>query len=206
MKQVIIYEKRSAIAKFVQQTLQLIGYNDFKIVTNINEVDDFQNTVLVVADIVEINEISRKIKSNNAQSKLILYQVEHENVVGFWNEGLINQNHDFLPVDDNKSMFIRARGRLEKIEKQDILYVESDKKYCTIITKTKKYVLRTALKNLYEQLKDNNFIRIHRSYLINKNHITHIDTQNQNILIGEKEISIGRYYQENLFSKIAVLQ
>ena len=204
MKRIIIYEDREAISKCIHHKLTLKGYIDCRIVTNIEEINQIEVATLLLTDIIVANEVFEKVYNLKKAPQINFYQVKNNSITNFWNEGLLDTNETILSND--KMMFIRSRGRLERLNKKDILYIESDKKYCTLITTTKKYVLRTALKNLYEQLKDDNFLRIHRSYLINKEHISYIDTQNQNILIGDKEISIGRYYQENLFNQIFVLQ
>lgn len=209
MKRIIIGECREAVIIFIQKTLLLTGESNVEVIANTDDIKSLDNNTSVLIDIVENLKIKEQIHLINPNVKIIFYQVANNEVVRFWNEGFINQIPTITTLsspNQTNAMFIRTRGRLEKLDKQNILYIESDKKYCTIITTTKKYVLRTALKNLYEQLKGNDFIRIHRSYLINKRHITQIDTQQQNILIGEKEISIGRHYQENLFNEISILQ
>lgn len=204
MKRVIIYESREHISKCIHHKLALKGYTDCRIITRIEDVKSIETTELLLTDITIANKVFEQFDTLKKEPQIKFYQIKNNSVTNFWNEGFFDMNEPIL--SDDKMMFIRSRGRLERLNKKDILYIESDKKYCTLITTTKKYVLRTALKNLYEQLKNDNFLRIHRSYLINKEHISYIDTHNQNILIGDKEISIGRYYQENLFNQIFVLQ
>lgn len=52
----------------------------------------------------------------------------------------------------------------------DILYAISDKNYIDVYTKNKKYTIRQSLTHFLEEL-PKNFIQIHRSIMINKNHI-----------------------------------
>lgn len=205
MKRAIICEKRPNIISFIEQTLEIAGYQVIDTINDITLLQD-KSDVHIFVDIeygYETKQILKEIfKEKKVVPAISFYQVENNEVTGFWNEGiLVNQ-----PISVSNSIFIRSRGRLEKICKQDILYIESDKKYCTVNTLNKKYVLRTALKRLHEQLNHENFIRVHRSFLINKNHITTIDTQNQNVMIKDKEIPIGRFYQNNLFHQIKILQ
>lgn len=206
MKRAIICEKRPTIASFVKQTLKLAGHNVVEVITEIEKFSVNQNTCLFFINIkfayITKQTLNELFKQEGTIPTISFYQVENNQVTGFWNEGaLINQSDD-----TSTNIFIRSRRRLEKVGKQDILYIESDKKYCTINTLNKKYVLRTALKHLFEQLNHADFIRVHRSYLINKNHITAIDTQNQKVTIANTEIPIGRFYQNNLFHQIKILQ
>ncbi|MFK7950387.1 MAG: LytR/AlgR family response regulator transcription factor [Saprospiraceae bacterium] len=206
MKLAIICEKRTSIATFVKQVLQLAGYKVVNIITEITELSDNQIPYIFFTDIefayIAKETLNKIFKEKNNIPTLSYYQVENNQVTAFWNESTLLMKND----ETSDNIFIRARGRLEKVCKQDILFIESDKKYCTINTLNKKYVLRTALKHLFEQLNHNDFVRVHRSYLINKNHISTIDTQNQNIIIENTEIPIGRFYQQNLFQKIKILQ
>lgn len=206
MKLAIICEKRTNIATFVKQTLQLAGYKVVNIITEIPELSKEQVPCAIFTDIEFAYKtkqaLSEIFKQKSDIPILSFYQVENNQVTGFWNESTLLSQSD----KTSSNIFIRSRGRLEKVSQQDILFIESDKKYCTIHAVNKKYVLRTALKHLFEQLSHSDFIRVHRSYLININHICTIDTQNQNILVKDTEVPIGRFYQQNLFRQIKILQ
>lgn len=206
MTQSIICEKRPEIATFVKQKLYFTEYKVVNIINEISELSNNLNFSVLFTDIEFAYPTQQMLNELFEQKKhiptLSFYQVENNQVTFFWNESTIFNSSN----ETSNNIFIRSRGRLEKVCKNDILFIESDKKYCTINTVNKKYVLRTALKNLSSQLSHENFIRIHRSYLINKSHITAIDTQNQNITIQNTEIPIGRFYQNNLFQQIKILQ
>ncbi len=205
IKSAIIIEKNQEINSFLKTTISLIGFDDIRI----EESFDFNITQLdnisIFTNINQLAEVSKWLEEQGLNKvQTILYQTENNQVTNFWNNGVIkNSNFQLDEISDN--IYIRTRGKLEKICKKDILYVESDKKYCTIITTQKKYVIRTALKSIDSQLKDKNFIRVHRSFLINQEYIQYIDTQNLNIEIGAKKIAIGRRYQEELFKQLMIL-
>lgn len=206
MKPAIICEKRPAIVSFIKQTLQLTGYEIIEVITQISECSTYTKPFVLFTDIEFAYTVKDTLctlfKQEYETPEISFYQVDNDKVISFWVEGVLKNQFN----STSEEIFIRSRGKLEKVRKKDILYVEADKKYCIITTLQKKYIIRTALKHLFAQLNHIDFVRVHRSYLINKNHIMSIDTQNQSIIIEQAEIPIGRFYQSNLFEQIMILQ
>jgi DNA-binding LytR/AlgR family response regulator len=200
----IVIEKDRLLIDVLEQTISLIGFDDIRIEANLNfETAEILNSTLFI-NINQLAYISNWILEHHINPQIILYQIENGKITNFWNNGLI-KNNDLRLDRESDEIYVKTSRKLEKIYKKDILYIESDKKYCTIITTQKKYVIRTALKSLDRQLSDKKFIRVHRSYLINQEHIQYIDTQNLNIEIGTEKIAIGRRYQEELYNQLMIL-
>lgn len=57
------------------------------------------------------------------------------------------------------------------VEIKEIIYIETANRSCTIYLKDKKYVSNEALSTFEERLKQHNFFRIHKSFLVNLNYI-----------------------------------
>lgn len=91
-------------------------------------------------------------------------------------------------------IFIKASDRFEKVPINTIKYLEAEGSYCRIITTDKEYLLTGNL-NQYSKL-DTNFLRIHRSYIVNINNITGLDTTH--IFFNDKALPIGRSYKDNV--------
>ncbi|MEQ8628806.1 response regulator transcription factor [Ekhidna sp.] len=105
------------------------------------------------------------------------------------------------------SLFIKNRHRLEKIEIVDITYLEVEDRYSTVFTRSgKKYVLRMSMGDVQKKLPSGDFMRIHRKYTVNLNHVTSIDTQDNMIMLGEVELPISRSHKEELLNKLDWLQ
>ncbi|AUC86001.1 hypothetical protein CW731_12245 [Polaribacter sp. ALD11] len=67
----------------------------------------------------------------------------------------------------NESLiFLKVYKKLVKIKCEDILYVESLKDYIKVFTNKEHYLVHKYLTSIREELPENNFIRIHRSYTI----------------------------------------
>lgn len=91
-------------------------------------------------------------------------------------------------------LFINVSKKRIKIYLDEILYIESKKEYISIVTKEKSHLTKFQLGEVEEQLAKNNFVRVHRSFIVAKQKIdafTAIDIE-----IGDKHIPIGRSYKE----------
>lgn len=90
-------------------------------------------------------------------------------------------------------LFVKSEGRQMKIVFDEILYIEGLKDYLKIITKNSKLLVLETMKSFEERLPPN-FRRVHRSYLINTNHLNAID--GNSVYIEEKLIPIGETYRK----------
>lgn len=102
-----------------------------------------------------------------------------------------------------EKFFIRDKNELKSIDPMDIIYVESDDNYANIITSIKKHVVPHTLKSVAEQLPSKDFIRIHKSYLINFHKITSI--HEGYVFLGDIKLTIGRSYKETLIKGLSIL-
>ncbi|MDY0781435.1 LytTR family DNA-binding domain-containing protein [Tenacibaculum sp. IB213877] len=101
----------------------------------------------------------------------------------------------------NKFVFVKSEYENLKINLNDIKYVEGLKDYIKIYTNANKPILTlSSLKSFEEKLKNENFIRVHKSYIVSINHITSV--QRNRILIEGKRIPIGLSYREFFLKKI----
>ena len=102
-------------------------------------------------------------------------------------------------IDD--FIFIKTDNKLVRVPFDDILFVEGLKDYLSVVTKEEKLITLQSLKNMEELLPDNNFIRVHKSYIVALNKI---DTLEKNrIFIGESVIPIGETYKDNFLKRIS---
>lgn len=95
----------------------------------------------------------------------------------------------------NDSIFIRKDRKQVKVFFDDILYIESVKDYIKIHFSHGNHMIKHSITSFYEQL-DNRFLRIHRSYIINKDKITAYTKCD--VEIGEIEIPIGESYRAKI--------
>lgn len=79
------------------------------------------------------------------------------------------------------------------LKHSDILYLEAMHDYTKIITDTKKYMTNATLSMFMEKLPVDNFIRVHRSYVVSKNKIEKIKTSE--VICAGMVIPIGKTYR-----------
>ncbi len=95
-----------------------------------------------------------------------------------------------------KEIFIKSGYEHIKITIENILYIKSDADYTELFLPQKKYLSSEPLRYWLENLNSNQFIRIHKSYIINTSKIEKI-AGNQIYLNEGKVIPIGRAYKED---------
>ncbi len=106
-------------------------------------------------------------------------------------------------IAEQKDIYIREEGKLCRINQDDILYFENIGDYIRIKTVSKAHLIHGTLKSLLLKLKNPNFIKVHRSYVINLNKIE--DIEDNSLLIGKKVIPISRVNKPLLLQQLNLL-
>ena len=99
--------------------------------------------------------------------------------------------------------FLNVDKTLHKIVLQDILYLESDRNYITVVTKTQKLSYIDSLKNWKEKLPESEFIQIHKSYIINSKCVDKI--AGNELYIHTNRLPIGRTYKQELLKRLQIV-
>jgi DNA-binding LytR/AlgR family response regulator len=118
----------------------------------------------------------------------------------------INKANDYFnyqrstDVVENKYLFVRADYSLQKINISDILYIEGLDDYLKIFLHNQKTVVaRMTMKSILERLPPNEFVRVHRSYIIPFSRIENV--RNKVVSIAGQKISVGNSFEENFFKR-----
>jgi len=106
-------------------------------------------------------------------------------------------------LPESKSIFIKEKGRYVRLNITDILYFENASDYVHVHCKSKHYVIYSTLKSITSKLTENNFMRIHRSYIINLNEI--VDIEENTLVIGRKVIPIAKAHKSALMKRLKLL-
>lgn len=112
-----------------------------------------------------------------------------------------NDYYAYLKNTDKggQHLYIRADYSLHKIYIPDILFIEGLDDYLKIHLEGKKTIVaRMTMKNLLEKLPSNEFIRVHRSFIVPFKRIESV--RNKMIQLAGEEIPIGNSYEEQFFS------
>ncbi len=93
--------------------------------------------------------------------------------------------------------FVKTEYRIQRIDFDDILFVEGMKEYLRIHTKKEKIMILESFKNLEESLPSDNFIRVHKSYIVALDKI--VSVEKNKITIGSTIIPVSETYKESFF-------
>ncbi|MEG0949337.1 MAG: LytTR family DNA-binding domain-containing protein [Bacteroidales bacterium] len=105
---------------------------------------------------------------------------------------------DIKPTQD--FLTVKADYKIYKINYSDLIYIEGQHEYVTFHTSTRRITALYSLKNLEEQLPSDQFLRIHKSYIISFHHIE--DIEGNNVTVAGTKLPIGGSYRDNLFGRL----
>lgn len=98
------------------------------------------------------------------------------------------------------SIFTKDKGVYKKILLEDVLFLKSEHVYTELYLKNnKKQLVRASLNSIIDKL-NSNFIRVHRSYVININFIDEVNSSN--LKVGGDVIPIGNTHKDDLFNRL----
>ncbi len=125
-------------------------------------------------------------------------------VVSFSRDGdtpEIKQKESILCFND--AIFIKQNYKFIKVNVHDIYYFEAQNNHTYIATKDKSFVVRYPLNLVIDKLDQPHFVRVHRSYAIN---MDHLDTFNNNsVFLKDHEIPLGRNYKDDFLQRFDFL-
>ncbi|MDQ1090337.1 DNA-binding LytR/AlgR family response regulator [Siphonobacter sp. SORGH_AS 1065] len=99
-------------------------------------------------------------------------------------------------------VFIKSEGRIYKVRYEDVLYAEANGNYTKIITHHQTLLSSMTFTHAEELFSNALFLRIHRSFLINKAQISHIE--GNRVFIHHFEIPIGSSYREQFLKDVGL--
>lgn len=116
--------------------------------------------------------------------------------------------HSLLLEEEKKSVenveddyiFVKSDRRYFKVNLQEILFIEGLKDYVIIQMDGNRIITRMNIKTIHELLPKSVFLRINRSYIVNKEHIDSFD--NNDVFIKSYEIAIGNSFREEFFNEL----
>ncbi|WP_420571592.1 LytR/AlgR family response regulator transcription factor [Kordia sp.] len=110
-------------------------------------------------------------------------------------------NDDELIIKD--AFFIKEKNIFIKLKFEEILFIKSEHVYAEIqLTNNQKHVIRGNLNKIITKL-NKQFVRVHRSYIVNLDYLQKIDQNN--IIVLNVNIPIGKKYKDDLLQKINLL-
>jgi DNA-binding LytR/AlgR family response regulator len=106
-----------------------------------------------------------------------------------------------------EEIFIKKGSSLVKLKLKDIIFVEALENYVTLTTSDEKFTIHFTMKAIENHLPSGVFIRVHRSFIINKSMIQAIKENSLDLVVGNtiKNIPVGKSFRDMLLNDINVM-
>lgn len=108
------------------------------------------------------------------------------------------------PVEREPALFVKSIGRLTRVTHNDILYVEAVDDHAVIVTLEQQLPTTQALPEVLSRLPEPPFMRVHRSYVVNRRHIQTIEDSTL-VLTAGRRVPIGRTYLNGVIASFPTL-
>ncbi len=107
----------------------------------------------------------------------------------------------------DEEIFIKKGSSLVKLKLKDIIYIEALENYVTLNTQDDRFTIHFTMKAIENQVPSGLFIRVHRSFIINKSMIQTIKENSLDLLVGDtiKSIPVGKSFRDTLLNDINVM-
>jgi DNA-binding LytR/AlgR family response regulator len=109
------------------------------------------------------------------------------------------EDHSF-PFKD--TIFFKKRGLLYRIKIPSILFVRADNDYTITVTDEGEFISAMRMFELCKLLEPFNFVKTHRSYIVNLNKINTVDNRKSLLKIGTHDIPISRSNKTLVIEKL----
>ncbi len=105
---------------------------------------------------------------------------------------------------NSEFLFVRSNHKIVKVQPKDIAYIEALSDYIVIHTEKDSHTVHSTMKGINSKLETfKNFVRVHRSYIINVEHIDSV--QDVQVIVKGNPIPIGRSYRTDFMDRLDVL-
>ncbi len=111
------------------------------------------------------------------------------------------QNNEYKA--NAREVYIKESGRYTRLAYDEILYFENMGDYIKVQTREQGYVIHGTLKAIETKLKSGEFLKVHRSFIVNLKQIK--DIEDNSLVIDKKVIPISRANKPVLMGKINLL-
>lgn len=167
-------------------------------VMGIESLNKLKNSTIPIILITHSHDVEVYQKSKQYRYFQYLVKPFHKFTLQSTVENALSVRYDKQIEADTNKKFIFLRGNSDRTDRvclDEILFLETNGNYCNIHTKKKKYILKKSLNKILQVELDDNFMRIHHRYAVNKHHIQAVKLQSLEIS-GEIVFPIGKGFKK----------
>jgi DNA-binding LytR/AlgR family response regulator len=112
----------------------------------------------------------------------------------------IREGETILQIGD--FIFIKQNYQFVRLHQAEVLYAEADDKYTSLVTTSRKFVLRLSLVVLLQRMLDMTLVRIHRSYAVNLEKVESFN--DYEVQVPGQTLPLGRVYKDEFLRHFRV--
>ncbi len=105
-----------------------------------------------------------------------------------------------------RKIIVPTSGKTCYLNADDVMYIESDKKYTLVRTVSGQYRSSKGISDFYAEINNPHFFRTHRSYILNMKYVSSIEKKTIVLTNGEKVICSAQNYDEFLKNYMSYLK
>lgn len=102
-------------------------------------------------------------------------------------------------------IFVKSNSKLIKLKSEDVYYIEALKDYVVIHTLDMRYTIHSTMKEIDMKMGQEEFVRIHRSFIVQLSKIATIEYPNLTLERMDKLFPIGGSYRDDLNNRIKLI-
>lgn len=110
----------------------------------------------------------------------------------------VNTNKNILDTVqklEEESLFLKTNKKHIQVKIETILFIEAERNYVKVVTTNNEIQVRGKISDINNLLPENNFIQIHKSFIVAKKHIQEIE--GNRVVIQGYTLPIGNVYKHN---------
>ncbi len=222
---ILIIENDSSFASSLRIALKKWGRVEIKVFRefeaarlylNSNRVDLFiiKTTIIEKGDGIEFGKhltstATPLVYIAEPDEGLIYEQAKQENLLAF-----LVKPFDFKTLsgaidvyfDDSRNFFLFKKGKdTIRLKYSDIHWIKSVGNYCIIKADDKEVSIKSSLTNLKQQYLGQNFIQIHRAFIVNADKIEGINIKTNRVEVHGASLPIGRKFRKPFLDQLDVI-
>jgi DNA-binding LytR/AlgR family response regulator len=108
------------------------------------------------------------------------------------------------PIEDENFIFVKSNLKNRKVFLNKLKYIEALGDYVKFVTEKDTFVVLATMKSFETQLPPEQFLRIHKSYIVNLEKVERYNSKN--IEIDKQQIPLSRHKKSNLIEALSAMQ
>ncbi|MDU1540263.1 MAG: LytTR family DNA-binding domain-containing protein [Paeniclostridium sordellii] len=163
--------------------IQMEKINGMDVARKIREIDKNKPEIIFTTSLVEYIQEGYEVRAYRYLLKPIKYEELKKHILSCIDE-VINKKDKFILIENKNETY--------KIKIEEITYIEIQRKDMSIHTESKVYETKMTMDKIEKELKNYNFYRCHKSFLVNIDYVENIK-QYVAILDNKEEVPVSRH-------------